>query len=289
MKKVFCFLALLAVLAACGPKSDQSAALTSAPAKASSADTIAVFTVVRHAADSMMTSAVNVAFPVPDKKHALLVAAVNEWISEQLGGTYGDSVEGDYAQLLADTAAMAEHYFKAIKENNEKQWNELGDGMPKDYLSEIQLFDSVSIEKLAEGLDWITFQKVNDVFQGGAHGSHLVFGQTFRKSDGRRIGWDIIRQSPEDGLQELMRKGILEYMRGDNDKLTEEEAMDMLDESAKYYLPMPQCPPIFTEEGILFLYNQYEIAPYALGLPQFILTWEKVMPYLNVTAKRMIK
>jgi hypothetical protein len=52
---------------------------------------------------------------------------------------------------------------------------------------------------------------------------------------------------------------------------------------------MPQCPPIFTEEGILFLYNQYEIAPYALGLPQFVLTWEKVMPYLNVTAKRMIK
>ena len=289
MKKVFCFLTLLAALAACGPKSDQPAALATESANASSGDTLAVFTVVRHAADSFSTSAVNVAFPVPNKKQVQLVAAVNEWISEQLGGTYGDSIEGDYAKLLADTAAIADYYFKAVKDNNEKQWKELSADMPKEYLSEMQLFDSVSIEKLAEGMDWVTFQKVNDVFQGGAHGSHLVFGQTFRKSDGRRIGWDIIRQSPESDLQELMRKGILEYMRGDNSQLTEEEAMDMLDESAKYYLPMPQCPPIFTNEGILFLYNQYEIAPYALGLPQFVLTWEKVMPYLNVTAKRMIK
>ena len=294
MKKNFtCFALLLAMLCACGPKeakneptqADSSVANT----QKQPTDTLVMNKTTRYMSDSTATSALNVAFPVANKKNARLAAAVNEWISEQLGGTYGDSLEGDYAKLLSDTAALVDHYFANIKKKNADMWKDMAENMQPEDLQGMQLLDSVSITKLAEGNDWVTFQFVNDVFQGGAHGSHLVFGQTFRKSDGRRIGWDIIRQSPEDGLQELMRKGILEYMRGDNDKLTEEEAMDMLDESAKYYLPMPQCPPIFTEEGILFLYNQYEIAPYALGLPQFILTWEKVMPYLNVTAKRMIK
>ena len=152
----------------------------------------------------------------------------------------------------------------------------------------MQLFDSIAITKTAEGKDWVTFQFVNEVFQGGAHGSHLVFGQTFRKSDGRRIGWDIIRQLPEGNLQELMRKGLVSYFAADNEEgFKEEDLENVLDESARYYIPMPQCPPLFTSEGILFLYNQYEIAAYAMGLPSFVLTWEELKPSLNVTAKRL--
>ena len=288
MKRNFtCFALLLALLCACGPKEVKNEP-TEANTPKQLTDTLVVNLSSRYMSDSTATSALNVAFPVANKKNSTLVAAINEWISEELGGTYGDSIEGDYAKLLSDTAALVDHYFAAIKKLNDDNWKEMAENIQPEDLQGMQLFDSISITKTAEGKDWVTFQFVNEVFQGGAHGSHLVFGQTFRKSDGRRIGWDIIRQLPEGNLQELMRKGLVSYFAADNEEgFKEEDLENVLDESARYYIPMPQCPPLFTSEGILFLYNQYEIAAYAMGLPSFVLTWEELKPYLNVTAKRL--
>ncbi|MBR5697210.1 MAG: DUF3298 domain-containing protein [Prevotella sp.] len=288
MKRNFtCFALLLALLCACGPKEVKNEP-TEANTPKQLTDTLVVNLTSRYMSDSTATSALNVAFPVANKKNSTLVAAINEWISEELGGTYGDSIEGDYAKLLSDTAALVDHYFAAIKKLNDDNWKEMAENIQPEDRQGMQLFDSISITKTAEGKDWVTFQFVNEVFQGGAHGSHLVFGQTFRKSDGRRIGWDIIRQLPEGNLQELMRKGLVSYFAADNEEgFKEEDLENVLDESARYYIPMPQCPPLFTSEGILFLYNQYEIAAYAMGLPSFVLTWEELKPYLNVTAKRL--
>lgn len=288
MKRNFtCLALLLALLCACGPKEVKNEP-TQADSPKQLTDTLVVNPTSRYMSDSTATSALNVAFPVANKKNAQLAAAINEWISEQLGGTYGDSAEGDYAKLLSDTAAMVDHYYAAIKKLNDDNWKEMAENMQPEDLQGMQLFDSIAITKTAEGKDWVTFQFVNDVFQGGAHGSHLVFGQTFRKSDGRRIGWDIIRQLPEGNLQELMRKGLVSYFAAYNEEgFKEEDLESVLDESARYYIPMPQCPPLFTSEGILFLYNQYEIAAYAMGLPCFVLTWEELKPHLNVTAKRL--
>ena len=288
MKRNFtCLALLLALLCACGPKEVKNEP-TQADSPKQLTDTMVVSLASRYMSDSTATSALNVAFPVANKKNAQLAAAINEWISEQLGGTYGDSAEGDYAKLLSDTAALVDHYYAAIKKLNDDNWKEMAENMQPEDLQGMQLFDSIAITKTAEGKDWVTFQFVNDVFQGGAHGSHLVFGQTFRKSDGRRIGWDIIRQLPEGNLQELMRKGLVSYFAADNEEgFKEEDLESVLDESARYYIPMPQCPPLFTSEGILFLYNQYEIAAYAMGLPCFVLTWEELKPHLNVTAKRL--
>ena len=288
MKRNFtCFALLLALLCACGPKEVKNEP-TEANTPKQLTDTLVVNLSSRYMSDSTATSALNVAFPVANKKNSTLVAAINEWISEELGGTYGDSIEGDYAKLLSDTAALVDQYFAAIKKLNDDNWKEMAENIQPEDLQGMQLFDSISITKTAEGKDWVTFQFVNEVFQGGAHGSHLVFGQTFRKSDGRRIGWDIIRQLPEGNLQELMRKGLVSYFAADNEEgFKEEDLENVLDESARYYIPMPQCPPLFTSEGILFLYNQYEIAAYAMGLPSFVLTWEELKPSLNVTAKRL--
>ena len=295
MKKNFtCFALLLAMLCACGPKEAKNEPTQADSSVANSqkqpTDTLVMNKTTRYMSDSTATSALNVAFPVANKKNARLAAAVNEWISEQLGGTYGDSLEGDYTKLLSDTAALVDHYFANIKKKNADMWKDMAENMQPEDLQGMQLLDSVSITKLAEGNDWVTFQFVNDVFQGGAHGSHLVFGQTFRKSDGRRIGWEIIRQLPEGNLQELMRKGLVSYFAADNEEgFKEEDLENVLDESARYYTPMPQCPPLFTSEGILFLYNQYEIAAYAMGLPSFVLTWNELQPHLNATAKHMLK
>jgi hypothetical protein len=38
----------------------------------------------------------------------------------------------------------------------------------------------------------------------------------------------------------------------------------------------------FTKDGIEFLYNAYEIAPYAVGASGFTIPYEKIIPYLKI-------
>ncbi|MCR5132224.1 MAG: RsiV family protein [Prevotella sp.] len=285
-------LLLLLMTAACDPKSEQKNELkseqkTEQPAEIK--DTIAVALSSRHVSDLIATSALNIAYPIANKKNKRLVASINEWICERLGGTYAEDGNGDYDKLLADTAAIAEHYFAAICKENADNYKELfGDSDQEDRFIP-QLYDSISISKLDEGANWVTMNYTNDIYLGGAHGSYIIYGQTFRKSDGRRIGWEILKPVEESNLQDLMRKGILSYFNSGEEQFKEEDLENLLQgEASAYYIPLPQCPPLFTKEGIFFLYNQYEIAAYAAGLPQFVIPYEDLMPLLNTTAKRMI-
>ena len=255
-------------------------------------DTLAVALCTRHSNDTSTTSALNIQFPVPNKKKAALIASIHEWISEELGGTYGDAANGNYARLLADTTAVINHYYASIEKHNADVWKDILDNMEPQHRPEMQIYDSMAVTKAHEGKDWVTMEYVNSCYMGGAHGSFIVYGQTFRKSDGRRIGWDIFRKSddPEFGYQHLLRKGMLEYFSDGNPDFKEEDLEgELMNQASSYYIPLPQCPPLFTEEGILFLYNQYEVAAYAAGLPQFVISYKDLAPYLNATILNMLQ
>jgi hypothetical protein len=43
-----------------------------------------------------------------------------------------------------------------------------------------------------------------------------------------------------------------------------------------------------TEKGVEFLYQPYEIAPYAAGMPSFTLSYQDIRPYLTIGAQKMI-
>jgi len=290
--KLIPLLLLLMLTTACSQKKETSSSTQEVPTKVQSEapkDTLAFSLLSRHISDSTATSALNIAFPLANKKNANLVAAINEWICERLGGTYGEDPNADYAKLLADTAAITEHYFAAICKENADNYKELFDDSNPEERFIPQLYDSISISKTDEGVNWITMGYTNDIYLGGAHGSYIIFGQTFRKSDGRRIGWEILKTLDESNLQDLIRKGILSYFNSGEEQYKEEDLENLLQgEASAYYIPLPQCPPLFTNKGIIFLYNQYEIAAYAAGLPQFEISYEDLMPLLNTTAKRLI-
>src|SRR5699024_5762817 len=42
----------------------------------------------------------------------------------------------------------------------------------------------------------------------------------------------------------------------------------------------------FDDWGMTFVYNQYEIGPYALGIIALFIPWEKLQPYLDHTFSR---
>ncbi|MBR5919490.1 MAG: hypothetical protein IKZ83_06315, partial [Prevotella sp.] len=131
----------------------------------------------RQFSDSTGTYSIHIDFPVVKDNEVLLVT-LNEWIDEQLGGTYGDAEKVDYKRILTNTTAFLDHYIKQIVESNRKEFEEMMKDNPDFKEMGITYYDSTAIEKLAEGKNWVTFTNQRDIFRGGAHGVAPYFGQT---------------------------------------------------------------------------------------------------------------
>ena len=54
-------------------------------------------------------------------------------------------------------------------------------------------------------------------------------------------------------------------------------------------LQLPAWAPYLTEEGMLFSYQQYEIAAYAAGIPAFVISFDQLKPYLTEAGAALIK
>jgi hypothetical protein len=251
--------------------------------------------------DSMASIKVSVQWPTSGNDS--LVTAIRQYVCEELQTSliqegqpeikyYDDGQEA--VQALVDTA------YNELTAS----WKEAkNDGIPNDMTYSCY----VKISKLEETDLYITYLSNHEGFQGGAHGYATASYQTFRKRDGLRIGYqtkfnreteqfekqnqNLFKdpQSPE--LAQLIKEGVRSYFKdGEQDVATDEALKDMLigvdDVNA---IPLPSNAPSFTKQGLTFVYQQYEIAPYAAGIINFDLPLDKVRPYLTKEAAELIK
>ena len=204
------------------------------------------------------------------------VFSIAEWMNETLDGTYtGDCQDGQ---------KMLQYYVDKTKELFDDERASFGEDAPEE-ITGMEYTKEIDFKKAYETDQFITYTVTTDCYMGGAHGSYAIEGQTFRKQDGRRIGWEVLKADPEGGFQHLLRDGLKEYFEVSSDDELQE---CFLNEEDSYYIPLPMCPPLFTEDGVLVQYQQYEIAAYAYGLPGFTIPYNRILPCLNVTGQRLI-
>jgi len=143
----------------------------------------------------------------------------------------------------------------------------------------------VTITKGYETDRFVTFDIQTYEYDGGVHGGGAAYGMTFRKSDGRYIDENVLNTG-NDPLEwnEILKKGLMEYF----EVSTEEDLESCLMDVDLYCIPMPSCGISFTEQGLSIIYQQYEIAAYAMGRPNFVIPYEKLKPFLNVTGRRLL-
>ena len=219
----------------------------------------------------------------PEGGNATLVNAIREYISESLGSTYGggedESLQGSYSGDLADGEKMATYYFDLKVKEFTGMYNDMKqDGMP-----EIpELASSIKITKDYETDKVVTFLYNSYENGGGAHGGAVGSGMTFRKSDGRRIDWDLFTTVK---MQSTIRDGLKEYF----EVKTDDELAGCLTLNDSFILPMPVTPPLFGKDGIIVTYQQYEIASYAAGMPSFVIPYKKAKDMMNNTGKKLIE
>ena len=119
---------------------------------------------------------------------------------------------------------------------------------------------------------------------GGVHGGTSSVTCTFRKSDGRKFGNDILK----DCYSEEFTKTVKEGLKGYFEVTTDEELESSLLDVSVYNIPLPKNPPYFSKTGLTFEYQQYEICPYAFGMPAFVIPYSKAKKFLVRAAAELI-
>lgn len=142
---------------------------------------------------------------------------------------------------------------------------------------------SYHIKKDVETNNYVTYIVEYYEYRGGAHGGTIIWGNTFRKDNGKSLGWNMLTNTDSKEFQQLIKDGIRSYFQAnDSTVITDDQLKDMLIiETDIDHLPLPQFDPFLTDQGISFIYQQYEIAAYAMGLPSFVIPYDKLKPFLT--------
>ena len=209
-----------------------------------------------------------------------LVAAINECISEKLGGTY----TGSYL----DAQALVDHY-AAQRQQQQADTRKEFEVQPED----VEYYNRIKGYVLYETDKLVTLQFTEEGYSGGAHGWFTVDGMTLRKADGRKlVSQDILlstsKYAPDEEWASIMNQDLKKSL--DIEGKTDDELMDELQLlNPEMGIPLPEAEPYFTKDGLFFPYQQYEICSYAQGMPDFTIPYDKLDKYLNTTGKNLVK
>lgn len=144
-----------------------------------------------------------------------------------------------------------------------------------------------NLKKIADTLGYVVFQSQNYIYQGGAHGGITGDGYlTFDRKTGRYIE-ATVDPACTAAIQPLLVKGLLGYYSEFGEKMAEEEMRERLQIEGDL-IPLPAWTPYPTAEGLCFVYQQYEIASYADGMPSFIVSFDEIQPFLTAEAKQVL-
>ena len=242
--------------------------------------------------------------------------SVSQVIRDSLVNIIGNSIRSyqgsqmeDSKPLIAkyngdekDAKSMLDYYSKAVskllnsqaKEDYDervKYWEEdttLTEEQRKEFKESVTPWDySMDVTKTSEDSTFVVFNDTEYAYIGGAHGGVFGWGGiTFRFSDGSIVK-NFLKDNVLKDMQPLLKKGLKEYFNENADEKikTDQQLMEqlMLPEESKGLIPLPAWTPSPDEKGkgLVFTYQQYEIACYAVGMPSFVLTWEELKPFLR--------
>ena len=242
--------------------------------------------------------------------------SVSQVIRDSLVNIIGNSIRSyqgsqmeDSKPLIAkysgdekDAKSMLDYYSKAVskllnsqaKEDYDervKYWEEdttLTEEQRKEFKEGVTPWDySMDVTKTSEDSTFVVFNDTEYAYIGGAHGGVFGWGGiTFRLSDGSIVK-DFLKDNVLKDMQPLLKKGLKEYFNENADEKikTDQQLMEqlMLPEESKGLIPLPAWMPCPDEKGkgLVFTYQQYEIACYAVGMPSFVLSWEELKPFLK--------
>ena len=239
---------------------------------------------------------------VADRIRASLVEVMDEQLSH-IGSYEEERLFPAYEGDTGKTDLLLEYYrskaLESIGKQSQEDYDErvasieendgLTEGQRKEILDEMPGWEyEFNLLKARETDKYVVFQSQDYVYLGGAHGGVTGRGGlTFDKKDGLLVE-KFIDPASLDAIQPLLRKGITQYFTADGEMEITQEELDNYLFLESGVIPFPAWTPYPDEEGLVFTYQQYEIAAYAAGMPEFTVPYEDLLPYLTPEAKALL-
>lgn len=265
MIKLLSPIILLSVLmmTACGAKTSNRAVKSPSDSDNFVVDSIA-YTDSVGMGDWWVTTRYNVAYLTGE---APIVKSIDKWIRYQLA-------INDDRPLKAAIAALSDSLIQAAAADKV-------DSEDGDYYNPPYGYDSkISVAYQSDKL--ITMEIVRLDFTGGAHGMASDVFETFSVPDGISLGWNMFDMSKSAELKKLVINAIKQQYFN----LTDGEENMFFDETS---FPLPATAPFVLKDGVNFIYQPYEIAPYAAGMPQCSFSYNQIASFLSTTGKSILE
>lgn len=226
-----------------------------------------------------------------DGIYADIRSSIIEKLIEQMAslGSYEEPhvirpYDGDPDDILALLSHYGSHEFNFLEElaiDDDEERSKYSDFHPA--------WDcSFSVSLISESRSYVVFDSRSYLYMGGAHGGVTGAGQlTYSKTDGRLIESFLLPGCVEP-LQPALKDGLLSYFADDGYE-TADDMMGFLFLGEDSIITLPAWAPYPTPEGLVFTYQQYEIAPYAAGMPAFTISYAKLKKYMTDEARRLCR
>lgn len=136
---------------------------------------------------------------------------------------------------------------------------------------------TATVKKVYNNHLYVTFTTEGNVYTGGAHGMPCKIYYTLDRTTGKRyLRSDLFPESVSAKLANIVRRNMLS---------SGEYTKDNFDDP-NFGLPKNEYIGL-SKEGITFIYEPYEIACYALGMPETTVPWQQVYSILTEKGKSL--
>ncbi|WP_375563058.1 DUF3298 and DUF4163 domain-containing protein [Bernardetia sp. OM2101] len=179
-----------------------------------------------------------------------------------------------YQSIQDSESSSANQSARQVVENNKnsffKEYLEVNKDQDEDYLYAANWVNESDIEVVFNDHYFATLSFSNYMYMGGAHG---MYGESYLVIDtksGKEIKLnDIFDKQSLTTLEKRMIKKAYAYTGFENPVSLQDAGylVDKIEVTDNFSL---------TAKGITFVYQPYEIAPYAAGMPAFLFTWEEL-------------
>lgn len=274
-------------------KSGADSSLTDSAALASDTMTVDSIVFTEESRDSTIECYIRVDFPYGSDSFSL---AVKAFIARELAALYlpKNNLEKQEARkypLYKGSALkgkqMVDHYgrgtVKFFSDSQESTMQEMGWGeedRPK-------LSLALNIRKSDETPKYVTYHITEYVYLGGAHPSFTAYSVNISKITNKPLD-QTVDSTKLKALQPILGKGALSYLKEADESVNAKNYRDQLFLPDNGLIPLPAHAPYLQGDSLCFVYQQYEIAAYALGLVSFNVAYKDIENYLCKEAKELI-
>ncbi len=149
------------------------------------------------------------------------------------------------------------------------------------------LYQQLKIKKSEETATYVTYSVTDERNMGGAHGSYNFYDVNISKLTFKPV--KMVDSSRLRALQPLLRKGALSYLRECGETSATDSTLNsylILPDNG--LIPLPANSPWLEKDTLKFVYQQYEIAPYAVGPVSFNIAVKDIKKYLTKEGKALL-